>query len=245
MLAPADDEPTRALAARYDALWDAAAPDVRRGRVALDPWLARKDADARRGITLLARPAPAVAAALAALCDELRALEPEQYYHPRPDLHLTVLSLLSATPEYGPHLARAESYGAAIEAALDGAQPFAVDARGVTLSPGAVLAQGFPSGDVLERLRGRLRAVLAERGFGATLDARYRLVTAHTTLVRFVAPLRDPARFVDALEAARRRGFGTSVVGRLELTLSDWYQSAEHTRRLAAFALGRAAVRPA
>jgi hypothetical protein len=243
MLAPADDEPTRALAARYDALWDAAAPDVRRGRVTLDPWLARKDVDTRRGVTLLARPAPAVADGLVALCGELRALEPEQYYHPRPDLHLTVLSLLSATADYAPYLAHAESYRAAVEAALDGAPAFAVEARGVTLSHGAVLVQGFPAGDALARQRERLRTVLAERGLGASVDARYRLETAHTTLVRFVAPLRDPARFVDALAAARARRFGTTVVERLELTLSDWYQSAEHTRPLGAFALERSSAR--
>ena len=87
--------------------------------------------------------------------------------------------------------------------------------------------------------------MLAARGFGATLDQRYRLETAHTTLVRFVAPLRDPARFVDALEAARSRAFGTSVVARLELTLADWYQSSESVRRIAAFELGAAPPRPA
>src|SRR5512132_3462549 len=91
------------LAARYDAIWDAAAPAVREGRVTLDPWPLRKADDARRGLTLVARPAPAVAERIAAFLDELREIEPEQYYHPRPDLHVTVLSLLSATPDYGPH----------------------------------------------------------------------------------------------------------------------------------------------
>ena len=101
--------PPHPLAARYDALWDAAAPDVREGRVALDAWALRKDDDARRGITLLARPGPAVAARLASLLDELRALEPAQYYQPRADLHLTVLALFSATPDYHPQLAHLDA----------------------------------------------------------------------------------------------------------------------------------------
>ena len=57
-----------ALAARYDALWTAAAPAVATG-----------------------------AAALTAFLDRLRALEPAQYYQPGVDLHHTVLSLFTAT----------------------------------------------------------------------------------------------------------------------------------------------------
>ena len=230
--------PPHPLAARYDALWDAAAPDVREGRVALDAWALRKDDDARRGITLLARPGPAVAARLVTLLDELRALEPAQYYQPRADLHLTVLALFSATPDYHPHLAHLDAYRAAVAEALDGVTSFAVETLGVTLSRGAVLAQGFPRDDTLARLRAKLRSALAARGLGDTLDQRYRLETAHTTLVRFVAPLRDPRRFVDALDAARSRALGTSVVRRLELVLGDWYQSSERARPLAAYELG-------
>jgi 2'-5' RNA ligase len=230
--------PPRPLAARYDALWEAAAPDVRRGRVSPDAWALRKGDDARRGVTLLARPAPAVAARLAALLDELRALEPAQYYHPRPDFHLTVLSLFTATADYHPYLAHLGAYRAAVAEALDGTPPFAVDAVGVTLTPAAVLLQGFPRDDTLARLRERLRASLAARGLGGALDQRYRLETAHTTLVRFAAPLHDPARFVDALAAARRRAFGTSLVTSLELVLGDWYQSSERAEPIAAYALG-------
>jgi 2'-5' RNA ligase len=222
---------------RYDALWLAAAPELREGRVTLDSWAQRKEADARRGLTLIARPEPPVAAALESLLAELRALEPGQYHAPRADLHLTILSLLTATADYRASLAHAGGYVAAIDEALDGVAPFAVEYSGVTLAPGAVLAQGFPRGDTLSRLRERLRTALAARGLGGTVDQRYRLETAHTTLVRFTAPLQDPPRFVEALEAARRRSFGTSVVSRLELTLADYFQSSETSRSLAAFEL--------
>jgi len=226
------------LARRYDALWEAAAPEVRAGRVSLDPWALRKQDDARRGVTLLARPAPPVATALETFVAELRALEPGQYYHPRPDFHLTVLSLFSATADYAPYLAHLGAYQAAVAEALDGIPPFAVDTLGVTLTPAAVLAQGFPHDDTLARVRERLRSALAARGLADALDQRYRLETAHITLVRFTAPLRAPSRFVDALEAARQRAFGTSLVARMELVLGDWYQSSEHARPIAHHTLG-------
>ncbi|HET7456193.1 MAG TPA: hypothetical protein VFJ74_00975 [Gemmatimonadaceae bacterium] len=226
------------LAAHYDALWETTAPAVREGRVSLDPWPTRKHDDPRRGLTLLGRPAPAVASRLVALLDELREIEPDQYYQPRADLHLTVLSLFSATADHEQHAARIDDYRDAVAEALDGAPPFAVDTIGVTLAPGAVIAQGFPRGDALDHLRARLRRVATAHGLGDTLDQRYLLKTAHSTLVRFVAPLRDPGRFVNAVAAARRRDFGTSTVTRLELTLADWYQSTELARPVGEFTLG-------
>lgn len=233
-----DPDPHRsALAGRYDAFWDASAPAVRAGHVAFDAWVMRKAEDPRRGVTLLARPAPDVADALAAFCDDLRVLEPEQYYQPRADLHLTVLSLFTATPDYASYLAHVDAYEAAIAEALAGCDPFAVDAVGVTLSSGAVLVQGFPRDRTLGEVRDRLRAALTARGLGEALDGRYRLETAHATLMRFTSPLRDPARFVDALARARGRPFGTSVVADLELTLGDWYQSTERSRLLATYTL--------
>lgn len=243
---PTDPPAHRApLVARYDALWDAAAPEVRAGRAALDPWATRQGEDARRGVGLIARLAPpapaeggpAAADALVAFCAELRALEPAAYYQPRADLHLTVLSLFTATPDYAPHLAHLDAYRAAVAEALAGVGPFAVDLAGVTLSPAAVLAQGFPRDDTLERVRARLRDALAARGLGGALDRRYRLETAHVTLARFVAPLGDPARFVGALEAARGRAFGAVAVTALELGVGNWYQAAAYARPVATYPL--------
>jgi 2'-5' RNA ligase len=230
-----------ALAARYDTLWAEAAPLVRAGAATLDPWLCRPAEDERRGITLLGRPAPAVAAALQAFLGRLQALEPEQYYQPVADLHHTVLSLFTATPDYAPHLEQLPAYHAAVAEALAGVPPFTVSVRGVTLAPGAVLAQGFPHDGTLAAIRDRLRAALGARGLGDALDRRYRLETAHLTLVRFAAPLRDPARFVDTLAAARATDFGESEVDALELVLGDWYHTAARERELARFPLRRSA----
>jgi 2'-5' RNA ligase len=219
-----------ALAARYDALWEDAAPAVRAGDVTLDPWVMQKDADARRGLTLLARPDAEVLQRLDPFLDVLRSEEPEQYYQPAADVHLTVLSLFGATADPAPHLARLAEYRAAAAEALADAPAFAVEIEGVTLSRGAVMAQGFPRDGKLELVRERLRAGLAARGLADGVDQRYRLRTAHLTLVRFAAPLRRPERFVAMLADARRRAFGKMDVRRMELVVGDWYQSADRTR---------------
>jgi 2'-5' RNA ligase len=203
----------------------------------MDPWVARKHADPRRGLTLLARPGADLARRLGDFLAELQSAEPEQYFQPAADLHLTVLSLFGATADHAPYLARLDDYRAAAAEALCDTPAFAVEIEGITLSRGAVLAQGFPRDGMLERVRERLRGALAARGLDGGLDQRYRLRTAHLTLVRFAAPLRRPEAFVQAIAAARRRAFGEMDVREMELVVGDWYQSAERTRLVQTHAL--------
>jgi 2'-5' RNA ligase len=225
------------LAAHYDALWEEAAPLVRAGAAALDPWLSRPGADARRGITLLARPASSVVAPLSTFLGQLRSIEPGQRYQPASDLHHTVLSLFTATAGYAPYVERLPEYREAVAEVAAATPPFAIDVRGVTLTPGAVLAQGFPRDGTLAAVRDKLRAALHARGLGDALDRRYRLVTAHMTLVRFATPLRAPERFVAALAAARQVDFGSTTVERIELVFGDWFQTAENEELIESFDL--------
>ena len=226
-----------ALAAHYDALWAAAAPFVGAGGATLDPWLSRCADDARRGLTLLARPTATVAAALSTFLEQLRLLEPAQHYQPASDLHHTVLSLITATADYAPYLAQLPAYLEAVSEVAAETPPFAIDIRGVTLTPVAVLAQGFPRDGTLATVREHLRAALHARGLGDALDQRYRLVTAHMTLVRFATPLDDPQRFIAALAAARRTDFGLTMVGRLELVFGDWFHTAAREEKIAEYQL--------
>jgi 2'-5' RNA ligase len=241
-------DPREALAARYDALWADAAPAVRGGAATLDPWIARKNADPRRGLSLLARPGADLVRRLEDFLAGLRAEEPEQYFQPAADMHLTVFSLFGTTADHAPYMAHLDAYRAAAAEALRGVPPFRVEIEGVTLSRGAVMAQGFPADGTLDEVRERLRAALAERGLTAGMDQRYPLMTAHLTLVRFAAPLRRPERFVQRVAAARGRVFGAMEVREMELVISDWYQSSEHTRLIRTHALtaapGTRAPRP-
>ncbi|GGY83073.1 2'-5' RNA ligase family protein [Pseudoduganella plicata] len=212
------------LQSRYDAIWHEAAPALSRGDVSCDAQLATGN-DPRRGLTLIARPDAQLAASFSALLDRLTDIEPEQYRHPVPDMHVTVLSLFTATVDHEPELARAAAYRAAVAAAVRGTPPFTIEFTGITASRGAVLAQGFPQGDALPALRDRLRDELRARGLDGSLDGRYKLVTAHSTLLRFVRPLAAPKRFLHALTQLRETPLGAMHVNALELVQNDWYMS--------------------
>jgi 2'-5' RNA ligase len=209
----------------YDAIWREGQSALQSATVEIDATLARNVPDARRGLTLLLRPSDAVAGRVAALLDELRALEPEQHYYRPSELHVTVLSLFTATVAHQPFFDQQPRYVAAVRAALAAAPPFAIDFYGVTASRAALLLQGFPRGDALASLRERLRRSLSAAGLGQGLDQRYRLQTAHSTVLRFRAPLHQPQAFAARLERYRQQPFGTTTVERLALVVNDWYMS--------------------
>jgi 2'-5' RNA ligase len=226
------------LRGHYDAMWDRAWPHVAKGDVDCDSHLAG-GLDPRRGMTLIARPDAALASRFAGVQDRLASADPHQYRQPGADLHVTILSLFTVTADYAPHLARRAGYAAAVRAAVDGLPAFDIDFDGITISRGAVLAQGFPRDGTLEQLRTRLRDALRERGLDGMLDQRYRLVTAHSTLLRFIAPPADPARFAATLQDLREMPLGTMRVEAPQLVVNDWYMSSAAVESIEAFALHR------
>jgi 2'-5' RNA ligase len=219
-----EDSRSLDLQAYYDAMWTRAHGAIAVGDIERDERVLAGP-DPRRGLTLIARPGPALAARFDALLDRLAQAEPGQYRHPPADMHLTVLSLFTVTEEPGAQLARLDAYRAAVHAAVAGMEPFEIGFEGITLSRGAVMACGYPRGPALEALRARLRVQLRARGLDASLDQRYRLVTAHASLFRFAAPLRQPARFAALLEELRIEPLGSMRVDQLELVVNDWYMS--------------------
>lgn len=227
------------LRAHYDAMRAAALPQLARGGAELDALLDAGPADTRRGLTLLARPPALVAAALAPVLAELRSLEPTQYYYPTADLHLTVLSLLSCAPGFTLAAIEPGAYCRLVAEALRDMPPLRLVFDGLTASPGGILLQGFPQDEGLAELRARLRTVFQHSGLVQSIDHRYRLQTAHLTLVRFRRPLHSPAQLATMLSQYRQYYFGEAELDALELVFNDWYQRASHTVLLEKYRLGK------
>jgi len=222
----------------YERMWAEAAGRFARGQVQVDQHLLRRAADRRTGITLIARPSAATIARVGELVAELRGQEPGQYYYRPDELHITVLTLVSASESFALGQAPIAAYQAALGHIFEHASPFRLHFRGVSASPGAVVIQGYADGDRLNLLREPIRQALARAGLAGGLDTRYRIVTAHTTFMRFQAQPADLARLARQLRAARERDFGSTLVERIEFVANDWYMSHDRVQVLAAYHLG-------
>jgi 2'-5' RNA ligase len=216
------------LARHYDRLWSEALVRIRAGRIDLDSVLQARLPDLRRGLTVIALPSTDTRNRVMKFVRELRRIEPNQYYCAPSDMHLTILSLFTATVKHQPFIARKEEYISAVDSVLQNFSPLRIEFRGVTASPGTVMVQGFADSNGLNVLRGTLRRELRRRGLSGGLDERYRLETAHMTVVRFRDQLIDTRKFLAALEHARGRAFGMTHITTLALVKNDWYM----TRRI-------------
>ncbi|RPD48591.1 hypothetical protein DNI29_08225 [Hymenobacter sediminis] len=87
------------LAEHYDAMREAAVSQLLTTGAEPDPLLFSGQ-DARRGITLLARPPAPVTAAIGRVLADFQLIAPEHYYYPAADIHLTILSIISCYPGF-------------------------------------------------------------------------------------------------------------------------------------------------
>jgi 2'-5' RNA ligase len=220
------------LQSHYNTMWDRAFGAIACGDIECDAHLTAAH-DLRRGLTLIARPSQALRARFDAVLDRLSGSEPRQYRHPASDMHVTILSLFTVTENPAPQLLRLDDYRAAVSAALENIEAIEINFSGITISRSAILAQGFPHGPALETLRERLRVQLRARGLHTSLDQRYRLITAHATLFRFVTPLQDAQGFSTLLASTRNEPFGSMHVNEVELVINDWYMSSNSVERVA------------
>ena len=221
----------------YDGLWEDAMTQFARGQVELDWYLANRERDQRLGLTVIARPSQSIVDQFSALIHQLRLVEPEQYYYQPDELHLTILSLFTATEHSRPFFARLANYMSACEAVLSTAECFAVDFCGVTASTGSIMAQGIPQDGNLEFLRERLRKALRAQDLSQGLDTRYRLSTAHTTLMRFRRPPQALPKLVGILKEYRDYYFGGMIFRSLQVVKNDWYMSRGRVEVLAEYRL--------
>jgi len=225
------------LHTHYNKLWEKSRTGFEAGIYALDPWI-DAPTDDRLGITLLARPSREVRERIRTFLDELQQVASEQYFYPDTDLHITVLSIISCTPGFTLSEVNTADYVQLLESITRHAKRFKVDFTGITASPEAIMIQGFPLNDSLQRLRESIRAAFSATSLLQSLDQRYTLKTAHATVLRFRAPVQQPEQFLKLLEKYRTYDFGTFEVDELELVYNDWYQRAERVQVLGRFKLG-------
>jgi 2'-5' RNA ligase len=226
-----------ALQHHYDTMRQLASHQLVHGQAELDPWLIQATLDERRGLTLRARPPAHIIARIQELVAAFQQVEPDQYYYPGPEIHLTISSLISAYPGFTLQQIAPLAYQQVVRHSLAQSRPFALTYSGVTASPGAILLQGFPQGDTLQQLRTKLKRCVEQAGLSHSIDARYALQTAHATLVRFRAPLRQPAQIVNLIQAYQQTFIGSFEVDTLELVYTDWYHRAAHTVVLETYSL--------
>lgn len=222
----------------YQDLYHEACPKILREEYSIDKNIDNV-ADQRFGMTLVIRPQIEVKNAIQNFLKELIYLEPEQYYYPNSDLHVTALSIISCYVGFNLDNISVDEYSKIISKSLESINDFEIEFKGITASESAIMIQGFPKDKTLNTIRENLRVNFGQSNLQQSMDKRYPLITAHLSVVRFKEKLNDVARFMSCIERYKNHDFGISKVDSLQLVYNDWYQRKQKVLQLSNFKISQ------
>lgn len=191
--------------------------------------------DKRFGITLIIRPSNEVKDNIQKFINELKKVEPNQYYYPNSDIHITVMSIISCYEGFNIENIEVGKYIELIKKCLPLNQNIEINFKGVTASNSCIMLQGFINNDQLNEIRNNLRVEFKKSKLEQTLDKRYSIQTAHSTIVRFKSPFIQKQKFLQIINKYTAHDFGTFEVKKIEFVYNDWYQRKEFVKKLYEF----------
>lgn len=186
----------------------------------IDPFLNNLEQDRRFGLTLLIKIPEKVTGSFRRIEEEIQKVEPEQYFYPEPDLHVTVVDLVSASAGFKRDEPLIGKSVQLIENAVKRVPPFTIRFQGIIISNAAILVKGYYR-DGLQDLRNIMRKTAHEEGIN--LQERYQSISSHSTIVRYMSALQNRKKFLTVVQNYHELEMGTVLVNELELVIHDWY----------------------
>jgi len=222
------------LEAHYSKLYNESIHKISSENYEIDP-LIDSPLDNRFGITLILRPSSEVKKDIQKFIERLKKVEPNQYYYPSSDIHITIMSIISCYDGFDLAKINLPKYIELIKKCLIKDKHVNIQFKGLTASNSCIMLQGFMNDNTINDIRDQLRAAFKNSDLEQSLDKRYAIQTAHSTVVRFRKKLNNTKEFLKIVEQFKNHDFGTFQVKEFELVFNDWYQRKENTKLLETF----------
>ena len=187
--------------------------------------------DRRFGLTLIIRPSNEIKTKIQDFLKNFKEIEPNQYYYPNSDIHITVMSIISCYNDFDMSKIDVQKYIDLTEKCILKGIDLNITFKGITASPSGVMAQGFMNNNELNDIRDRLRKEFKNSNLEQSLDKRYLIQTAHSTIIRFRKELSHKEKFLELLDNSINYDFGTFKVNKFELVYNDWYQREQYVKK--------------
>ena len=167
------------LQAHYNQLYESAIKKIKSNNYQRDFLIDSPD-DKRFGVTLLVRPSENIKNKIQFLLDDLKQIDPIQYYYPSTDIHITIMSIISCYEGFRLDQISTSEYIELISSNLKEIDKFNITFKGITASDSSVMIQGFPTDENLNNLRNGLRNSFRSSNLKQSIDKRYTIQTAHS-----------------------------------------------------------------
>ena len=186
---------------------------------ASDAFLEKALTDNRMSLVVLIRIPLDAAEKINSCINELKGIEPNLYYYPAQDFHITVMDVLKG--EEGRRIPpNITEYIRCIEECSKDISPFRIEFDGLTASDNAIMVRGYYD-DQLMVFRQKLRDMLKQRGL--SLEERYKTISSHVTIARLLSKYQNPEKLLDYIE--KPRSFGNMTVSNMEISFHNWYDT--------------------
>jgi len=200
---------------QYDQLYKDSIKKIQTDNYQIDE-LIDVDNDNRFGVTLILRPDNNTKREIQNLLVKFRVIEPNQYFYPDSDLHLTVMSMRSCYKGFDLSQIKIEDYVTIIQKSIAGLNKFEIEFKGLTASPSCIMLQGFLKENTLNQIRNNLRENFNNSGLQYSIDTRYVIQMAHCTIIRLKEKLSDKETFLNMIEEYKEYNFGSFPVSYFE-----------------------------
>lgn len=175
--------------------------------------------DNRMSLVVLIRIPLDAAEKINSCINELKGIEPNLYYYPAKDFHITVMDVLKG--EEGRSIPpNITEYIHCIEECSKDISPFRIEFDGLTASDNAIMVRGYYD-EQLMVFRHKLRDMLKQRGL--SLEERYKTISSHVTIARLLSKYQNPEKLLDYIE--KPRSFGNMTVSNMEISFHNWYDT--------------------
>jgi hypothetical protein len=101
--------------------------------------------DSRRGLSLIIRPNDQTLKNISNFLAATAQIEPEQYYYNKPEIHTTVISIITYTNGFELNQVNIPDYVEVIDACIAKIDPFELRCAGITTSANCIMLCGFSS----------------------------------------------------------------------------------------------------
>ncbi|UCD04512.1 MAG: hypothetical protein JSW73_02675, partial [Candidatus Woesearchaeota archaeon] len=133
------DDFDKLLQEKYDSIWNSSRESLLNNEVDIDKHLSSISSDKRMGLTVLIP----LGEIFDDVMNSLRKIEPEQYFYPASDTHITIIDFVGAYEGFIPDKKQVEIYKKVLSNVLKNIPVFNIKFKGLTASKGAVMVQGF------------------------------------------------------------------------------------------------------
>jgi len=146
--------------------------------------------DLRSGLNIICRPSEQLRSVVVEIQDQIKRTEPDQYYYPETDLHLTLLEIChSRSPEELSVIV--QKLSSSIPLLFQSVDSIHLDSPEVVFDAHACALAFLPCDNNLQRCRTAFVEILDK---SISPYSRYLPNSAHVTVMRYIAPLRSGRR---------------------------------------------------